>query len=240
MMHRSIRLSHILCMVAVIVAGLFFAAAPLFSQDSFDWRNVDGQNWITPVKDQFGGTCWAFASVGTIEAKYKLTRGDSYHQPDLSEQQLVWEPAYNDLGTAFPDTVGGNAKDSLTYMCDGNYGVVTEARLPYQPSSPDVGFAPLWGLTQADKDKAVRGAGCSTYITNNWYIGSRSRFVERSPGYLVGQEPVEVQRPVAFLGECRYRSVRLGGRFEKRIPGTERRHESCDDDRGLSGRCLGA
>ena len=203
-------------MVAVFLTAVFFAAAPLYSQDSFDWRNVDGQNWITPVKDQFGGTCWAFSAVATIEAKYKLTRGDSYNQPDLSEQQLVWEPAYDDLGTAFPDTVGGNAKDSLEYMCDGNYGVVADSRIPYQPQSPDVGTAQLWPLTQADKNKAV-GRGMFDLYHQQLVHRSRRRIVERGSEHLVGEGPIEGQRPAALFRQRRYRSVRLGGLLAEQL-----------------------
>jgi hypothetical protein len=36
----------------------------------FDWRNVNGQNWMTPVKDQNPcGTCWDYAACGVMEAQ---------------------------------------------------------------------------------------------------------------------------------------------------------------------------
>ena len=67
--------------------GMLGAAA---LADSFDWRNVAGQDFVTPAKDQGGaGTCWAFAATGVLEAKYKLTRNDPTFDIDLSEQNLV-------------------------------------------------------------------------------------------------------------------------------------------------------
>jgi hypothetical protein len=35
---------------------------------SFDWTNVDGNNFVTSVKMQFGGTCTAFASAAALES----------------------------------------------------------------------------------------------------------------------------------------------------------------------------
>jgi len=59
--------------------------------DYFDWRNVNGTNFMTSVKYQVGGTCWAYAVIGTVEAKYNIERNisnSSLHM-DLSERNLA-------------------------------------------------------------------------------------------------------------------------------------------------------
>jgi C1A family cysteine protease len=63
------------------------AAFPSF----WDWRDVDGADWTTPVKDQEGcGACVAFATVAAIEAMIKRDQGDAGLQPDLSEAHLFY------------------------------------------------------------------------------------------------------------------------------------------------------
>ena len=57
---------------------------------TFDWRNKDGENWVTPVRDQGScGSCWAFAAVGGVETKINIARNDSNFDPNLAEQYLV-------------------------------------------------------------------------------------------------------------------------------------------------------
>jgi C1A family cysteine protease len=146
--------------VLTILAAIVLLLTPNVNADSFDWRNIDGQNWLTPIKSQFGGTCWAFGSVGTFEAHYKLTRNDVAYNPDMSEQQIVWE-TNPDMG----NTGGGYEMDALSYMT--THGVVSEAECPYQPSSPDVGIAPYWPLASGWESRIWRSSsGSSPAITS--------------------------------------------------------------------------
>jgi C1A family cysteine protease len=55
-----------------------------------DWRNKDGMNFMTSVKNQGNcGSCWAFASSAVAEAQAKINANNPNLNVDLSEQDLV-------------------------------------------------------------------------------------------------------------------------------------------------------
>ncbi len=65
---------------------------------SFDWSHkilpaalpAGGANWMTSVKDQSTcGSCWAFATLGYMEAIYNIEQNNPASDRDLSEQDLV-------------------------------------------------------------------------------------------------------------------------------------------------------
>ncbi len=107
---------------------------------SWDWRDVNGQNFVTPVKSQgSAGSCWAFAATAALEAHLKITANDPTWNPDLSEQHLICDP---DGGG---NTYGGTSKNALGFFL-GNGGIVTESELPYRASnsSPDWPLSAGW------------------------------------------------------------------------------------------------
>ena len=94
--------------------------------DTFDWRNVGGVDYTTPVKDQGScGSCWAFGTVGPLECNIKIKDGITV---DLSEQWLV---------SCNRDGWGCNggwwAHDYHQWKTDpcGGTGAVMEAEFPY-------------------------------------------------------------------------------------------------------------
>jgi C1A family cysteine protease len=55
-----------------------------------DWRDMDGNNYISKVKNQQScGSCWAFATVGPIEAHIAIQENWPDMDINLSEQMLV-------------------------------------------------------------------------------------------------------------------------------------------------------
>jgi len=91
---------------------------------SFDWRDYQGYDWMTPVKDQGGcGSCWAFGPVGLLEAMHNIWHNAPDLDLDLSEQYLVSD--------CYPhaNCCGGSYEIALRFICID--GVLDEDCLPY-------------------------------------------------------------------------------------------------------------
>lgn len=94
------------------------------SPPSFDWRNFNGGNWLTSVKNQGScGNCWAFAVIGMTEALHNIFEDTPDIDLDLSEQYLT-----SDCFEA-GDCCGGNANFALNFIRD--YGVPDEDCMSY-------------------------------------------------------------------------------------------------------------
>ena len=90
----------------------------------YDWRNWNGINYITPVRDQaICGSCWAYSAIGAIEATYNVQE-TILHNIDLSEQNLVSECGCPG------DCKGGFPHKAFNFI--KNNGVVDEQCMPYQ------------------------------------------------------------------------------------------------------------
>ena len=97
------------------------------SPSSFDWRNYNGQNWMTSVKNQGGcGSCWAFSAVGVVEAMYNIGTGNPNLDLDLSEEYLVAD-CHSYAG--YQTCCGGWMDKALIFIRDS--GVPDEVCLPY-------------------------------------------------------------------------------------------------------------
>ena len=58
-------------------------------KEKWDWRNVDDQNWLTPVSNQGNcGSCVAFAAVAVVEGQYAIANKLSWLKPQFSQQML--------------------------------------------------------------------------------------------------------------------------------------------------------
>lgn len=107
----------------------------------FDWRDRDGENWMTSVKDQGGcGSCWAFSAVGTVEAAFNIFNNDPDLDLDLSEQQLVSDNGVCCLSCG--NCYGGWPSEGLDYI--KNTGIVNEACFPYTASDLDCNLCGDW------------------------------------------------------------------------------------------------
>ena len=104
-------------------------SAPRFFEQAaptaVDWRNKDGENWVTPIRDQQScGSCVAFGSIATLESLVRVEYDLPDLDIDLSEMHL-----FNCGGGSC--SYGWYNSAALYYM--HNYGVPDEDCWPYQP-----------------------------------------------------------------------------------------------------------
>lgn len=90
-----------------------------------DWRDKDGKNWVTPIREQGGcGSCVAFGTVATIECQARIQHKKPSWDMDLSEADLFFCGA------------GRNCQKGWwpTYALDyaKNKGIPDEKCFPYQ------------------------------------------------------------------------------------------------------------
>lgn len=121
--------------------------APNPLPSAFTWRNKDGQDWMTSVKDQSQcGSCWAFSAVGATEAVFNIDRNNSNLDLDISEEFLNGGPAGS--------CCGGWHYRALDII--QNSGIPDEACLPY-----DVAYYNTGGCDCFGRQPPVCNASCT-------------------------------------------------------------------------------
>lgn len=112
---------------------------------SLDWRNFNGYNYVTPIRDQGNcGSCWAFSTTAALESNVMITKGASLN---LSEQVLVSCSGAGSCGGGYID----QASNFFT-----NTGLPTESYYPYT-------------ATNGSCANAVAGWQNYTNQISNWY-----------------------------------------------------------------------
>ncbi|XP_050736886.1 dipeptidyl peptidase 1-like [Eriocheir sinensis] len=93
--------------------------------ESWDWRSVEGINFVSPVRDQGNcGSCYAFASMAGLEARVRILTNNT-EQPVFSPQDIV--------GCS---KLSQGCEGGFPYLIAGRYaqdvGVVLENCSPYE------------------------------------------------------------------------------------------------------------
>jgi C1A family cysteine protease len=97
---------------------------------SYDLRNVNGANFISPIRDQgFCGSCVSFGTCATVEATMRVSKNDPNLNVDFSEAHLFYCYAQSQGRTCGGPNGGWWPSAALDAF--KNSGVADEACYPY-------------------------------------------------------------------------------------------------------------
>jgi len=140
--------------------------------ENFDWRNVNGVNYVSPVEDQGScGSCYSFASAGMLESRIRIVTNMT-RQDIFSKQDIV-------------------TCSALSEGCDGGFAYLTAGRYAMEQGMADQSCNTY---TAADNELCDTRQDCPrTYVSAYGYVGG----YYGGANALLMQEELLVGGPVA-------------------------------------------
>lgn len=101
--------------------------APYAVPESWDWRNVDGKNFVSPSRNQhipqYCGSCWAHGTTSALADRIMIARNSTYPEMNLAPQLLLNCGNCGSCNGGWP---------SCVYSWISKNGIVDESCLPYR------------------------------------------------------------------------------------------------------------
>lgn len=165
--------------------------------DAIDWRNKDGQNWVTPVLNQGNcGSCVAYSTIGTLETQMNISRSAPFLNMRYSADHLFacgggscesgWYPAsaasfLQGSGVVdeacMPSTSAASGEDaSCSSKCSDSSSRSQKISSVNTPGNPDAVKAalkhgPLVTTLDVYADFMVYGSGVYKHTTGDYMGG---------------------------------------------------------------------
>lgn len=163
---------------------------------SFDLRNVNGKNFITPVKNQGGcGSCVAFGVVATVEGTLRKLKNNANYSVDFSEAHLFYCHARSEGRRCGGSNGGWWVPPAMRAFKDK--GVTDEAHYPYTSGDQNctgllsgwqdatrkiTGFRKLTSISSMKDWISTKGPLTACYTVYSDFFGYRSGVYRKTSG----------------------------------------------------------